>query len=149
MKAEEIINTLTKEEVLQVKEDLIDLHGKEAFAHQLYMGQARKLEGLVVPILNSLAEQEQRHEDILRSTLTRGNITVGQKQEKIPRAKINEPLLTAVTTDITLEDGALKAYALAITKAKSEKIKAILTEIRNEEVMHLKILQDYKKEHPY
>jgi len=62
MPAEEIINTLTKEEVLELKNELVDLYEKEVFAQQLYLGQARKLEGNIVMILNSLAEQELRHE---------------------------------------------------------------------------------------
>lgn len=56
MKAEEIARTVTLEEVLPIKNDLLELYKKEIFAGQLYMGQARKLEGSIVTILNDLID---------------------------------------------------------------------------------------------
>jgi len=146
MNSEEMARTLKPEEVLAVKEDLFELYKKELFAGQLYLGQTRKLEGVITTILNDLIDQEQRHASILRTMLSRAGVETKDNYEKIPQSKINEPLVKAVSYDISLEDEAMHAYAETIKKAKSEKVKLILAEIRNDEIRHLAMLKEYERE---
>lgn len=78
--------------------------------------------------------------------LSKTNTETKDSYEKIPQSRINEPLIKAVSFDINLEDEAMKAYEETIKKAMSEKVKTILTEIRNDEIRHLELLKEYASE---
>ena len=142
-----MLEAVTKEAILGIKDDIMTLYKQELYAKQLYLGQIRKLEGTIVEVLKELSAQEEVHAQTLKIMLHKADIATQDEYEKIPRSKLNEPLANAIEIDILAEESATKAYTSAIAKSTDEAMRLILSKILNEEVKHVEILKRYFASH--
>jgi|GEM_PF-1929690 len=142
---ENMILSVTNEEVKQLQNELIALYHREVFEKKIYYEQSMKLEGDIMEIVKDLEQQEEMHEHVLSMLLIKSGIKAVEGNTKIPRSKISDPLSKTIGFDIEQENISIKIYESTIAKAGINLAK-VLKFIMEQEFTHVKILQKFLDE---
>jgi len=137
----ELLTKISKEEVSEIQEELVELYKMELLSRKVYFEQIRKLDGVIVETLKILLEQETEHANTLIKILAKNFYK--EKKEEYSYFNADNNLIKAVNFDLVLEEDATKKYEQTIKKSSSENLKKILTHILEEEFNHIKRLEKF------
>ncbi len=137
----ELLTKISKEEVSEIQEELVELYKMELLSRKVYFEQIRKLDGVIVETLKILLEQETEHANTLIKILAKNFYK--EKKEEYSYFNADNNLVKAVNFDLVLEEDATKKYEQTIKKSSSENLKKILTHILEEEFNHIKRLEKF------
>ena len=145
MNVKDLAYEITPEEILPLKEELIQLHKRELFEKQIYFRQTASLTGDIVEILKRVSVQEEEHAYTLKIMLEKGELPVkAYRQDELIKI-IDRPLEEAIKYDVEQEKISANTYQKAIKKA-SGKVKQVLEHILQEEFEHIGLLEKFLEE---
>jgi rubrerythrin len=136
----EKIRKISEKEVLAVKEYLLELYNTELFERNLYFQEMRKFDGKELETIKWLSVQEETHANVLEMILSRANVMVKETPPVMPTlSSIKKEI---IKMDIMNETRAVNNYITTIAKTTGN-LREVLTEIMQEELKHIKRLEEY------
>ncbi|MBT4870760.1 MAG: hypothetical protein HON47_04250 [Candidatus Diapherotrites archaeon] len=145
MDIEDLAYEVIPEEIVSLKDELIDLYARELFEKHIYFRQTSSLEGNIVEILKRLDGQEEKHAYILKILLEKAELEVKEYDQSELENIVYQPLNEALIYDIKQEKISADAYRDAIEKSTG-KLKQVLEHILQEEFEHIGILEKFLEE---
>ncbi|MFA6269522.1 MAG: hypothetical protein WCW13_06130 [archaeon] len=138
-----LLGKITKEDVLGLKNDLIMLFDSEVIARGQYFQELRKFEGNIFETIKWLYQQEEWHVSAIEQILNKGNVLV--KEKPLKPEKFGDDAMKIIKIDIIFEEKTVLQYKSVMEKAGGA-LKEILTNLMEEELVHVERLKKYVKE---